>query len=68
MKTNGVIWITGFSAAGKTSLARKVENLLRKKEISTVSLDGDDLRNILGADHSLFHYMYHYTVKLYIII
>ena len=50
MKTNGVIWITGFSAAGKTSLARKVENLLRKKEISTVSLDGDDLRNILG-DH-----------------
>jgi len=50
MKTNGVIWITGFSAAGKTSLARKVETLLRKKEISTVSLDGDDLRNILG-DH-----------------
>jgi len=50
MNTNGVIWITGFSAAGKTTLSRKVESLLRKKEISTVSLDGDDLRNILG-DH-----------------
>ena len=50
MNINGVIWITGFSAAGKTTLSRKVETLLRKKEISTVSLDGDDLRNILG-DH-----------------
>jgi bifunctional enzyme CysN/CysC len=48
--TNGVIWITGYSAAGKTTLSRKVEGLLRKKRISTVLLDGDDLRNIFG-DH-----------------
>jgi len=48
MTTNGVIWITGFSAAGKTTLSRKVDALLRKKGINTVSLDGDDLRNILG--------------------
>jgi len=50
MATNGVIWITGFSAAGKTTLSRKVDALLRSKKISTVALDGDDLRNILG-DH-----------------
>jgi bifunctional enzyme CysN/CysC len=47
---NGVIWITGFSSAGKTTLSRKVDRLLRKQQISTVFLDGDDLRNIFG-DH-----------------
>ncbi len=46
--TNGVIWITGFSAAGKTTLSRKVERLLKKQKISTILLDGDDLRNIFG--------------------
>jgi adenylylsulfate kinase-like enzyme/SAM-dependent methyltransferase len=45
---NGVIWITGFSSSGKTTLSRKVEALLKKQKISTVLLDGDDLRNIFG--------------------
>ena len=47
---NGVIWITGYSAAGKTTLSRKVNALLKKQKISTIVLDGDDLRNIFG-DH-----------------
>ena len=50
METNaGVIWISGFSASGKTTVGRKVESLLQQKGIPTVFLDGDDLRSILGA-------------------
>lgn len=45
----GVIWITGFSAAGKTTIGRKVEARLRAEGLSTVFLDGDDLRSIFGA-------------------
>jgi bifunctional enzyme CysN/CysC len=43
---SGVIWITGFSAAGKTSLARIVAHLLVKSDVPTIHLDGDDLRGI----------------------
>lgn len=45
----GVIWITGFSASGKTTVGRKVESRLRAQGLSTVFLDGDDLRSIFGA-------------------
>jgi len=45
----GVIWITGYSAAGKTTVGRKVEARLRSQGQNTVFLDGDDLRSIFGA-------------------
>ncbi len=45
----GVIWITGYSAAGKTTIGRKVEARLRETGLSTVFLDGDDLRSIFGS-------------------
>lgn len=45
----GVIWITGFSASGKTTIGRKVEASLRARGLPTVFLDGDDLRSIFGA-------------------
>lgn len=45
----GVIWITGFSASGKTTVGRKVEARLRARGMQTVFLDGDDLRSIFGA-------------------
>ena len=44
----GVIWITGYSASGKTTVARKVESRLRAYGLRTVFLDGDDLRSIFG--------------------
>jgi adenylylsulfate kinase-like enzyme/SAM-dependent methyltransferase len=44
----GVIWITGFSAAGKTTVGRKVESNLRDLGFPTILLDGDDLRSIFG--------------------
>lgn len=47
---DGVIWITGYSAAGKTTIGRKVEAGLRDRGLPTVFLDGDDLRSIFGAN------------------
>jgi SAM-dependent methyltransferase/gluconate kinase len=44
----GVIWICGFSAAGKTTVSRKVVRLLRRRQVSAVLLDGDELRGIYG--------------------
>jgi adenylylsulfate kinase-like enzyme/2-polyprenyl-3-methyl-5-hydroxy-6-metoxy-1,4-benzoquinol methylase len=45
---SGVVWITGHSAAGKTTVARKVVALLRQRGVNPVFLDGDDLRGIFG--------------------
>lgn len=44
-----VIWITGLSAAGKTTLATAFANSLRERGHAVVLLDGDDLREVLGA-------------------
>lgn len=46
--TSGVIWITGFSAAGKTSVGRQVQAQLLGVGQPSIFLDGDDLRSILG--------------------
>lgn len=45
----GVIWITGYSAAGKTTVARVVDRLLRERGVQTVFLDGDELRSIFAG-------------------
>ncbi|MEA3642831.1 MAG: adenylyl-sulfate kinase [Lamprobacter sp.] len=44
----GVIWVTGYSASGKTTVARKLEFKLRQAGLRSVYLDGDDLRAIFG--------------------
>lgn len=44
-----VLWITGFSAAGKTTVGRKVKLLLQESGVNAVFLDGDDLRAIFGG-------------------
>ena len=46
--SNGVIWITGYSAAGKTTMSKQVEIELAKRNYRTIYLDGDDLREIFG--------------------
>ena len=43
----GVIWITGLSAAGKTTLAREVVSQFRRRGIVSLMLDGDALRAAL---------------------
>ena len=44
-----VIWITGYSSAGKTTVARKVAERLRQLGHATVFLDADDLRRIFAS-------------------
>jgi adenylylsulfate kinase len=43
---SGVIWITGLSGTGKTSLATKLATRYRDSGQLPVHLDGDDLRTI----------------------
>lgn len=44
-----VVWLTGLSAAGKTTLARGLEELLRGESIPVYRIDGDDLRRTVSA-------------------
>lgn len=45
-----MIWITGLPAAGKTTLAQRIQAALRDRNIPVVVLDGDDLRRTVNAD------------------
>jgi adenylylsulfate kinase len=45
-----VIWFTGLSASGKSTLAHAVEHALFKMGCSTVVLDGDNIRHGLNKD------------------
>ncbi|MCW5735183.1 MAG: adenylyl-sulfate kinase [Enhydrobacter sp.] len=44
-----MIWITGYSAAGKTTVGRRVEAKLRQQGVKSIFLDGDDLRSIFAG-------------------
>jgi bifunctional enzyme CysN/CysC len=46
----GVIWLTGLSGAGKTTIARAVERRLFERGCRTMLLDGDNLRHGLCGD------------------
>ncbi|MEO5374214.1 MAG: adenylyl-sulfate kinase [Alphaproteobacteria bacterium] len=48
--TARVVWITGLSGAGKTTVAEKLAQQLRQAGIPFVGLDGDRLRAIFGED------------------
>lgn len=45
-----VIWITGLSAAGKTTLSKEIERQYRKTLPNLVLLDGDAIRLLYGND------------------
>ncbi len=44
-----VVWITGLSAAGKSSVARQVARRVEDRGVRPVLLDGDELREVLGV-------------------
>lgn len=43
-----VVWFTGLSGAGKTTLARRLESLLRERGLKVEVLDGDIVRTNLS--------------------
>jgi bifunctional enzyme CysN/CysC len=45
-----VIWFTGISGAGKSTIARLVEERLLEKDLAVHNLDGDALRHGLNRD------------------
>lgn len=45
-----VIWLTGLSGAGKTTLGRKVYSKIKKNYSNTVFIDGDEIREIFKHD------------------
>jgi len=45
----GVIWITGLSGAGKTTLSNATAARLRSSGEAVIQLDGDELRAVFGA-------------------
>ncbi len=45
-----LIWITGLSGSGKTTIGKKVYKELKQEHLNTIFLDGDNLREILGND------------------
>mgnify|MGYP006166794089 FL=1 len=48
---NGILfWITGLSGSGKTSIAKKIFPIIKKRYGPTIHFDGDDLRNILSLN------------------
>lgn len=45
-----VLWLTGLSASGKSSLAMALEHALMQRGYSCYVLDGDNIRSGLNAD------------------
>jgi bifunctional enzyme CysN/CysC len=45
-----VLWFTGFSASGKSTIANLVERILTSEGRHTFLLDGDDIRHGLNQD------------------
>jgi len=45
-----VVWLTGLSGAGKSTISDALIELLRREGLSAARLDGDDLRNGLNSD------------------
>ena len=54
----GVIWITGLSGAGKSSLASELTLRLKTYSDNVILLDGDDLRNVFAANSHKNHFEY----------
>ncbi|MCX6213086.1 adenylyl-sulfate kinase [Spirosoma sp.] len=53
MNTNAiVIWLTGLSGAGKTTIAQELARQLSRQGVKTCNLDGDQLRKGLNANLS----------------
>ena len=50
-----VVWLTGLSGSGKTTIAIEVEKRLFARQVPVYRLDGDSLRQGLNADLGFSH-------------
>ena len=50
MKTGAVIWMTGLSGSGKTTIAKQVEEVMKAQDRPLAILDGDEVRRDLSSD------------------
>lgn len=50
MEKGWVIWFTGLHGAGKTTIAERLADIIRKRGISLVLLDGDVVRSSISSD------------------
>ena len=53
-KVSGVIWLTGLSASGKSTLTEMIKDELQNKGITPVVLDGDQIRAAIDDPHWLY--------------
>ena len=49
-RTGQVVWLTGLSGAGKSTIADALVELLQREGLNAARLDGDDLRTGLNSD------------------
>jgi len=52
---SGVVWMTGLSASGKSTLAHAIEEELFRRRIRVYVLDGDNVRHGLNRDLGFSH-------------
>ena len=45
-----IIWITGISGAGKTTLAKELIKKIKEKCNNVIGIDGDIIRELFGKD------------------
>lgn len=48
--TSAIVWFTGLPSSGKSTLAHRVQDRLAANGRASVLLDGDELREVLGAE------------------
>ena len=64
INTGCVIWITGLSGAGKTTLSKDLGSRLKKIGIPCLLLDGDIIRSIFSEDKDNTNYSYESRKKM----
>ena len=50
-KKGKVIWITGLSGSGKTTIAKQIKKKFKENHLETILLDGDRLRKVFNSNN-----------------